>query len=458
MAVRGKTVSQPDLKHIAEEVYKQNAELALKNRVLSLLHDLYKITASTLEQEALILALTQSIAKGLHLPFVAILGAEQSTRGMHCAAMSSETGKRQLCDTPVSLKTLKPLHPIRVAKKLRKKRQAGSFEKIVSQFISVEDIQQIQSSRPVVTTSIVPLVVGRRVLGILLLGLDEPVRALGRFEKESMVNVANVVSIALDRARAYEDVKAANDQLKELDELKTEFLSIASHQLRTPLSIIKGYVSLLAENAYGEMSDEAQQVLTNIDVSNERLVKLVDEFLNISRIEQGRTRYSFDNIDLVPLFEEVITELQEKANRRGIKITAAFPSTPVLVVCDEEKVRHAIYNYIDNAIKYSHEQGVVTVSVEGDKKKVLVTVQDSGVGLDDKDIENLFQKFYRSPHVVRDVQGTGLGLYVVRQFVEAHGGTVQVVSDGIDKGSRFSFTLPTKPTTKMYKDFLKKKA
>lgn len=242
-------------------------------------------------------------------------------------------------------------------------------------------------------------------------------------------------------ARLAESLQRANQRLKELDQLKTEFLSIATHQLRTPLSIIKGYVSLLAEGAYGRLPKKALPILDHIDVSNERLILLVDEFLNVSRIEQGRTQYRFVAFDLPAMIAGVAEELQAKAASRSIAITCAA-SKRLEVVGDEEKLRHAAYNLVDNAIKYSPNGSTVSVSVSARGTEVLVRVKDAGVGLDAKDKKNLFEKFYRSPHVVRDVQGTGLGLFVVKEFVEGHGGRVWAKSAGIGQGSEFGFSVP----------------
>ncbi len=247
-------------------------------------------------------------------------------------------------------------------------------------------------------------------------------------------------------AQLAERLKKANDRLKELDELKTEFLSIASHQLRTPLSIIKGYSELLRDGAYGKMNIKEKKVLSNIDVSNERLIKLVDEFLNVSRIEQGRTNYRFADMDIVALIKDVTSELEEKAHPKGISLAyeSKHKKTGLQVVADEDKLRHAIYNFVDNAIKYSPEHTKIHILLEPETNGLALRVRDSGVGMDQKDLTNLFQKFYRSPHVMRDFQGTGLGLFVVRQFIEAHGGHVWADSQGVGKGSEFGFWIPRK--------------
>lgn len=247
-------------------------------------------------------------------------------------------------------------------------------------------------------------------------------------------------------AELAKNLEHANIKLKELDDLKTEFLSIATHQLRTPLSIIKGYIELIEDGIYGKPSAKLRHVLHDMDVSNERLVKLVDEFLDVTRIEQGRTQYHFDNIDFGAMVEDVIKELHEKASTKQIVLKPEI-SKNTKIMGDLDRLRHGVFNFVDNAIKYSPNKSEVKITVDREKQGVALRVMDQGPGLDEKDIANLFQKFYRSSHVSRDFEGTGLGLYVCRKFIEAHGGHVWAQSEGIGKGSEFGFWIPEKQTT-----------
>lgn len=237
----------------------------------------------------------------------------------------------------------------------------------------------------------------------------------------------------------------ANQRLQELDKQKTEFLSIASHQLRTPLSILKGYIELIHDGAYGRPSKKLLQTLTDMDQSNERLIHLVDEFLNISRIEQGRTKYSFAAVDLNALLTDVVKELIERAAAKGLKIIWQPNNRVKEVYLDEDKIRHVAFNFIDNAIKYS-ARGAITVTLEADKCEAVVKIKDQGIGFNaKKDGMNFFQKFYRGDNVkTLAVNGTGLGIFVCRKFIEAHFGRVWAVSRGLHKGSEFGFAIPLK--------------
>lgn len=242
-----------------------------------------------------------------------------------------------------------------------------------------------------------------------------------------------------------QSLEKANLRLKELDQQKTEFLSIASHQLRTPLSIIKGYIELIGDGVYGKMPAKVSPVLSDMNESNERLVKLVDEFLDITRIEQERTKFDFQVSDIYETIESVMKELSQKAKTKGLVVKAPEKITLPELAMDEEKIRHVVFNFVDNAIKYS-EKGTVRVEVNQENKGINLRVKDQGFGFGKEDEANFFQKFYRGKNVVgTNVNGTGLGIYVCKKFIEAHGGHVWATSPGLGKGSEFGFWIPLQP-------------
>lgn len=254
--------------------------------------------------------------------------------------------------------------------------------------------------------------------------------------------VITEVSRRQELSKLTESLKQANVRLKELDRQKTEFLSIASHQLRTPLSIIKGYLELIHDGAYGKTTKKMRGILDNMDESNERLVSLVDEFLDISRIEQGRTKFHFAKDHLNDIVDGVITELTDRAHGKGLKLSCHLDKTIVDSAMDKEKIRHVVFNFVDNAIKYS-EKGTITVQTQNQQDAYVCTVSDEGLGFNKEDEANFFQKFYRGKNVEGiNVNGTGLGIYVCRKFIEAHKGTVWAKSSGKGKGSEFGFSIP----------------
>ncbi|HYE59746.1 MAG TPA: ATP-binding protein [Candidatus Kapabacteria bacterium] len=248
-----------------------------------------------------------------------------------------------------------------------------------------------------------------------------------------------------------QSLEKANLRLQELDQQKTEFLSIASHQLRTPLSILKGYIELIRDGAYGKPTKKLVSTLNDMDESNERLVKLVDEFLDISRIEQGRTKFTFSSHAPHEIIDSVVKEIEDRAKDKNLQLV--WQSIDVgQVSMDDEKIRHVVFNFIDNAIKYS-EKGSIIVLLEKENDGISIRVKDEGLGFNKTDEVNFYQKFYRGENVKgTNVNGTGLGLYVCRKFIEAHRGYVWAKSAGLGKGSEFGFWIPNdavdKPTKK----------
>jgi len=240
------------------------------------------------------------------------------------------------------------------------------------------------------------------------------------------------------------NLEKTNLRLQELDQQKTEFLSIASHQLRTPLTIIRGYIELIGDGAYGKVNKKLKETLNNMDESNNRLMNLVEEFLDVTRIEQGRTKFVFADTSVNDLISSVVKELNMKPEvvEKKLKIVWKPNINIDKINMDEEKIRHVIFNFLDNAIKYS-DRGSINVSIEKEDEGYAFRVKDHGFGFNEEDGVNFFQKFYRGKNVQgTNVNGTGLGIYVCKKFIEKHSGHVWASSPGLGKGSEFGFWIP----------------
>ncbi len=241
------------------------------------------------------------------------------------------------------------------------------------------------------------------------------------------------------------DLEKANTRLRELDQLKSEFLSFASHQLRSPLTAIDGYASMLLEGDFGEMSEKVKDSVRVIETSSKSLVKIVNEFLDISRIEQGRMKYELVDFDVKELTKEVVKELRPNVEQKGLSFKfEAEEKGNYTVNADMGKIKQVIGNIIDNSIKYT-PQGGVTVNVKKRDNNVVISVADTGIGIEKEDISKLFSKFSRAKDANKtNVSGTGLGLYVAKQMIEAQKGKVWVESQGKGKGSTFFIELQEK--------------
>ena len=248
-----------------------------------------------------------------------------------------------------------------------------------------------------------------------------------------------------------EELKTANDQLasanvklKQLDQAKTEFLTITSHQLRTPLTGIKGYLSMMLEGDFGTFVQEQTDVLQRVSAEVDRLARMVQVFLNVSRIESGRLVIGRVQTNLADVVRTVIKELTPLAGKKKLQLSYAGP--PALnAVVDPDKLKDVIMNLIDNSIKYTAE-GSIHVKVEGTDRIAQVSVEDTGMGIDPGEAGKLFEKFSRGIGVARvSAEGTGLGLFIVKKIIEAHGGRVWAESRGKGKGSAFRFKVPLQP-------------
>jgi len=242
-----------------------------------------------------------------------------------------------------------------------------------------------------------------------------------------------------------EGLQEAYQKLQKLDEAKTEFISIASHQLRTPLTAIKGYISMIIEGTYGKVPQRAKKPLKNVYKSNERLIKLVNDLLNISRIETGKIKLELEKISPEVIISNVINELEIEAKNKGIKLIFEKPKRKTSeIMLDREKIRQVILNIVDNAIKYTKE-GQVVIKTKKRLKSLLIEISDTGEGMTREEISNLFKSFSRGRAGARFwVEGAGLGLYVAKKFVEMHNGKIWVESEGKGKGSTFYIELPIK--------------
>ncbi len=238
----------------------------------------------------------------------------------------------------------------------------------------------------------------------------------------------------------------ANVELKRLDQSKTEFISIASHQLRTPLTAIKGFVSLLLEGSYGAVPGNIADILNKVYTSNERIVRLVEDLLNISRMEAGRLKYEYAEVNLCEFLNELRDTFAITAKKKGLELSFECPEEGTLppVWIDRQKSFEVISNLIDNAIKYT-PAGSVRVRAEAVDGTVRVSVKDTGIGIASEAMPYLFVKFSRGKEGGKVyANGTGLGLYVGKNMMEAQGGRVSVTSEGIGKGSTFFVDLPMK--------------
>jgi signal transduction histidine kinase len=257
-------------------------------------------------------------------------------------------------------------------------------------------------------------------------------------------SIASEIQGREDNEHMAADLKAANDRLQDLDRTKSEFVSIASHQLRTPLTAIRGFAELMRDGSYGPIPDKFLEPLAHIEESVQNMAMTINDFLNVSRIESGTMQYDPTIFSLHELTERIWGELKQYAEKRNLRLLFE-PKTfsPLMVEADEGKVRQILQNLIDNSIKYTPD-GTVTIELELLAGNLAtVSIVDTGIGMSLDTQKIIFDKFVRASNAnTVNIYGTGLGLYIAKEMAEAMHGRVTASSWGEGQGSTFTLTLP----------------
>lgn len=240
--------------------------------------------------------------------------------------------------------------------------------------------------------------------------------------------------------RLAEDLRVANVKLQEMSDMKSNFISIASHQLRAPIGGVRAYLSMLREGDFGKLGKKLDDVLDlNLDTLNHTL-HVIETFLNVTRIEAGKMDLTKEPVDLCVMTREIYKELALTASRKKIRLVFSCPQKHAVVRADKEKLRNVVFNLVENALKYT-EQGTIKTTINVGPKRVEMRVTDTGIGIAPEEVPKLFAKFVRAGGGLKISHGSGLGLYIVKTLIEAHGGEAFVESPGVGKGSTFGFRM-----------------
>jgi signal transduction histidine kinase len=306
---------------------------------------------------------------------------------------------------------------------------------------------------------ILPLARSGKFIGHLCLGghltlgyTDRDMKVLNTISDELGIAIQNALAVLEIRElnsslqqrieNATKELRSSNATLRHLDKAKDEFVSMASHQLRTPLTSIKGYISMMLEGDAGEINDTQKHFLDEAFMSSERMVHLINDFLNVSRIQTGKFIIDKHPVDLSKVVGQEVSSLQESAISRNLTLIYNPPNNFPQMDIDESKIRQVIMNFVDNALYYSHPNTEINVSLVIDGSDVLFTVKDTGIGVPPEEQDQLFTKFYRASNARKQrPDGTGVGLYLAKKVIDAHDGKV-IFESSVGNGSTFGFRLP----------------
>ncbi|MEA2064797.1 MAG: GAF domain-containing sensor histidine kinase [Patescibacteria group bacterium] len=311
---------------------------------------------------------------------------------------------------------------------------------------------------------ILPLIIRKKIIGVLIIGKKNGYKDYNKQDIIILKTIASQSAIAIENALLYEQtqkfnktmqaeikratnrLQKANKQLRKFDKAKSEFISIASHQLRTPLSIIKGYISLISDGTYGKLNKKLAVPINQVYKSNQRMIDLIDDLLDITRIESNKIIFNFKKIKLENLAKQTIAEFQPIAQEKKLRLKFKCEQNIPAVKMDKVKIKEVLTNLLDNAIKYTN-QGSININLKSIKNKrggfIVLSIIDTGSGIYKEDLPFIFQKFSRgNKNSLIHTEGIGLGLYVCKKIIEAHKGKIGVKSAGKNKGSEFFIKLP----------------
>lgn len=256
---------------------------------------------------------------------------------------------------------------------------------------------------------------------------------------------AKILERTTELERLNRELRTANDQLQELDRLKSVFVSIVSHELRTPMTSIKGYVENILDGLAGGLTEKQSYYLTRVKLNTERLTRMVNDLLDLSRIEDPDKRHDSPrpvSMSIRDLTAEVVESFQTMARQRSITVRADNPASLPLIQGDRDKLHRVLTNLIGNAIKFTSAGGAVLIETTAESNGfVQVCVTDTGCGIPSHEREKVFDKFFRGATIPQEARGAGLGLAITKALVELHGGRIWLESTP-GKGSRFFFSLP----------------
>lgn len=454
-AALSNNVTASELAHVTEEMYKKNKELAEKNKALALLRQIDGIILSKVTDLGQVAQkVVDTIVEELSFKMVAILLLEKENNSVRRLALS-QTNPIAQAEAKLNLKLFGERIPLTEesnliikAVKTRFMQLTHGLNNTLIPHFSNEQSKIAQGIIGINVSFVYPLIVRGEVMGAMVISLNDQ-EGHSDFKNELIDRLAGVIGIAIDNSLLYQEIQDANLRLQEVDKLKDEFVSLASHELRTPMTVIKSYLWLILEKEKNSLNDRQKMYIDRAYISTQRLINLVNDMLNVSRIESGRFTLAMQPIDLITLIGTVHSEMMPKAQEQKINLQFARPLQPLpKVQADPERVEQILINLIGNSLKFTPVNGTIRIEINYNRadKIEIISVVDNGRGISAQDIPKLFQKFSMvgtNYLVKQNAQGTGLGLYLSKSIVELMGGKIWVESEGEGKGSKFSLTLKT---------------
>jgi signal transduction histidine kinase len=443
---------QQDLEHVTQEMYRRNKELADTNRTLSLLRTIDSLVLESRDSiKVLAGQITDAVASSTEYPLVAIYGPSSlHTDKLEAYGVNTRGG---MVIEKVLLDDVKPVTKHQWFR-ARDRSHLIALSRVTPRELafylgcSSETAEKLKST-PIQTVYAAKLVARQKLVGVFVVGSSGHLTDFETPDLDLLERLTEAIGLALDNKLLFEEnqqvlmqLKKANSRLKELDKTKDEFISMASHQLRTPLTSIKGYLSMVLEGDVGPVTKNERQMIQTAFDSAERMVFLIADLLNVSRLQSGKFVIENKPTDLAKMVEAQVGQLQDAAAHHGLKLTYQKPENFPVISVDETKIQQVVMNFMDNAIYYTPSGGRIEVKLEASAKEIIYTVNDTGLGVPKAEQHHLFAKFYRAGNARKmRPDGTGLGLFMAKKVVVAQGGAI-IFRSVEGKGSTFGFSFP----------------
>jgi len=309
---------------------------------------------------------------------------------------------------------------------------------------------------------IVPMYMEDRLTGLLVLGDKISGAHFSEQDVETLRDLSLHAAVAFENARNYsmaqvaakkleeqvrlrtKELRATNEQLKKIDQEKSDFVALASYHLRTPLTVIKSYIASVISGEGGAVPEQMQRPLHIVQDSNENLIEFTNELLDVTRVESGTMEMKFEELDLAKMIGEIVGQLEQRAKEKGLELVFEQPSEPMPpIMADRLKIEQVVFNILDNAVKYTNK-GSVIAKLEKRANKQVITVADTGEGMTHEEVLNIFEKFTRGESGPKSqTKGSGIGLYIAKKFIEMHKGKILGESRGQGLGSTFTIEIPS---------------
>jgi signal transduction histidine kinase len=432
------TIASNELVHINQEIYKKSAELSEKNKTLSLLQKINGlILSSIVDPKELASHVTSLLVSEGDFPHVTIFLYDKDNKQLISLSSSQNIATKNSPQTIIIPLTDKTNSIVKAL--------------ATNNFIFVDNFENVfpvtsEISETSKSVFIAPLFVRNESRGAIVIALTENEKDVSEYRRDLLNRIVGSLSIGIDNALLYNQVEDSNKRLQALDKLKNEFVSVASHELRTPMTAIKSYLWMALNGKGGQLNEKQHYYVERGYNSVDRLIRLVNDMLNISRIESGRIIIELRSVDLLKLTQEVVDEVSPRAHELGVSVKIQKHEELPHVLADSDKIKEVMFNLIGNSLKFTPKGGSITISYALKNGFVETKITDTGAGIAPDDMGKLFQKFglIEGSYVTNQTSislGTGLGLYICRSIIDLHHGEIKAASEGRGKGSTFSFTL-----------------